>query len=339
MSLRVELSAFLARRSLRLKGKALRALNVSRGDDVRTYQLMQADNAGADARYRAGKFWAKINEDFADLIYAGGLTNLRNQYFNRRFAGPDPCSRSVYAALLWLYYRHVASLDRDGFLGSGEPQEGGQGDQESINGVPMSLDFLQSTEEAYQLRRAYELASRQGSPRVVAELGAGYGRLAYVVRRLLPDCTYVILDLPEALICAKSWLGRVLPGEVVPYEESRALSAFDRETLLRRKLWLLGPHQLEAIAPKSIDAFVNVYSLAEMPRASIENYFRQIDRIVDGVFYTKQRGLEENPDDHDRITAADYPIGPHWRELFRQPATLYHGFFEAAYAIGAKTST
>jgi putative sugar O-methyltransferase len=196
----------------------------------------------------------------------------------------------------------------------------------------MSVDFLRSVEEAYAIVEAWELAGHIGTPRVVVELGAGYGRLAYVARRLFKECTYVILDLPEALLCASSWLERVLPGEVQPYAASRSERHLGREQLCSRPVWTLGAHQIEALEDGAVDAFVNIHSFAEMPRESIDNYFRHIDRLVSGVLFSKQRMLENNVVDQVVVSKATYPVRPHWRELYHRTTSLDAGFFEAAYA-------
>jgi hypothetical protein len=150
---------------------------------------------------------------------------------------------------------------------------------------------------------------------------------------MFPNCTYVVCDLPEALACANSWLGRVLPGEVVPYERSRHLNSLDRSTLMSERCWLLGAHQIEAIAPGAIDGFINIYSFAEMPPAVIAHYFSQIDRITSGVFFTKQCRREENVEDNVVVTEESYPVREDWQPLFNRSTTLYEYFFEAAWSI------
>ena len=335
MSVRAELAKSLDHRQKRLKGRLKRTLNLGGNSaDLARYTQMREDNMRAAESYGPGRFWAEINDEFADFLWAGALPTLRTEYFNRRFAGPDPCSRQVWRALLWVYYQKLQEIDTDGFLKSAsEPWEGGDGDQALIDGRPMSLDFLQSVEEVYRVREAWALADRPGLPRLIVELGAGYGRLANVCRRMLPDCTYVILDLPEALLCSSHWLNRVLPDDCVPYEESRRLTRLSRETLLSRKVWMLAAHQIEAIADRSVDAFVNIYSFAEMPRRAIENYFSQLSRVTEGVLYSKQRKIEKNLVDGIEVTGATYPVQS-WKLLFERTTILYEAFFEAAYAVG-----
>jgi len=328
------LRSALRRRELLVKGKINRLLGRSSGIvEARTYEEMKQANRASSELYQAGEFWERHNRQHANAIWGGGLENLRNEYFNRTFSGPQPESRQVYRALLFMYYKHVKLLDTEGFLEThADPVVGGTTDQEVLFGRPCSLDFLQSVEEAYRIRDGWRAAGRSGAPRVIVELGAGYGRLAYVCRKLLPDCSYVILDLPEALVCSQSWLSRVLGAEAVNYQQTRDVKQFDRGSLEGGKVFFLLPHKIEAIAANAVDAFVNIYSFAEMPPASIANYFRHLDRITDGILYTKQRQLELNEFDDVKVSEESYPVMPHWRPLMRSVSTLYDTFFEATYA-------
>ena len=335
MNVRRAIRKRLNHRLLILQGKLNRLLGTDGfSEDVSTYKLMLQDNVNTSNIYQAGKFWARLNRYHNDIIYGGGLVHLRNQYFNRTFAGPEPESRQVYRALLFLYYKKLIEFDTEGFLKKeSEPLVGGSEDQEIFDDHAVSLDFLQSVEEAYLVRKAWDMAGNTRHPRVIVELGAGYGRLAYVCRKMMPNCTYVILDLPEALTCSASWLSRVLHTDVVPYAKSRTCKDFSREKLLSEKVWILGAHQIEALAEGCADAFVNIYSFAEMPTGSINNYFTHIDKITRGVFYSKQRKLEHNIQDGTSIGKNDYPVKNHWRMLFNQTTTLYENFFESAYAL------
>jgi putative sugar O-methyltransferase len=329
-----ELRGALRRRELLIKGRLNRLLGrgVSK-DDVRVYERMKEENRSSGELYVAGRFWERLNRQHANAIWGGGLANLRNEYFNRTFSGPEPGSRQVYRALLFLYYKHVRQLDVDGFLETNEdPAVGGTFDQETLFGRRCSLDFLQSVEEAYRIRDSWVKAGRVGAPRVIVELGAGYGRLAYVCRKLMPDCSYVILDLPEALICAQSWLRRVLGTDIVPYESTRAATQLGREQLAGGKVFFLLPHKIEQLKQDCADVFVNIYSFAEMPPPAIANYFRHLDRITDGIFYTKQRQFELNEFDGVSVSEESYPVPARWRLLFRSASTLYEHFFEAAYS-------
>jgi putative sugar O-methyltransferase len=328
------LRSALRRRVLVIKGKTNRLLRRgSYKSEVAVYERMKCENDASGPLYRAGEFWARLNRQHAEAIWGGGLRNLRDEYFNRTFSGPEPESRQVYRSLLFLYYKHVKQVDSDGFLETHQdPAVGGTSDQEDFFGMSYSLDFLQSVEEAYRIRDSWTLAGRRGSPRVIVELGAGYGRLAHVCRKMMPECSYLILDLPEALICAQSWLSRVLNNDVIPYEVAGNATDFARESLEAGKVFMLLPHKIEAIRDNAVDVFVNIYSFAEMPVASIANYFQHVNRITDGILYMKQRKMEVNLLDGVSVSEATYPVPKEWKRLFRSTSTLYDKFFEAAYS-------
>ncbi len=333
-SLRVALDAALKRRRERATGRLRKAVRWAQNRDaIGRYQAMCADNDGSASLYQAGAFWKEINADFEDLIWAGSLERVRDAYFTERFSSPEPDSWQTYFHYVTLYYNYLLPRDRLGFLATqSEPEVGGTSRQIMLEGRRVSADFLLSVEDAYAALEAWTATGKAGTPRIIVELGAGYGRLAYVARRLMPDCTYVILDLPEALMCSSSWLSRALPGEVVPYEESRGMRRFGREELASRRVWTLGAHQIEQIDADAADMFVNIRSFAEMPRAAIENYFREIDRIVTGALYSVQRKREDNVVDREVISEATYPIPSHWSRLYyRDFTSIERTFFQAAY--------
>lgn len=334
MSIRKALRRELRRRALILRGR----LGTWTGRDtsspeLQVYQRMRDDLLSAPALYHPGAFWDALNRSHADMIRGGGLTNLRDEYINRTFAGPDPESRQVYRAFLYLYLKQLRGEDDANFLAQHEDTRiGGSVDQELIDSRLVSFDFLQSVDEALKIRRAWTAAGHTGDPELIVELGAGFGRLAYVCRLMFPACTYVILDLPEALICSASWLSRVFPDAVAPYHASRTIGRLSRATLRTRRLWFFTPDRIERIDDGAVDVFCNIYSFAEMPKRSIENYFRQLARITNGVFYTKQRMREVNRGDNVVVARADYPIPADWHLLFEQTSPLYEDFFEAAYS-------
>ena len=65
---------------------------------------------------------------------------------------------------------------------------------------------------------------------------------------------------------------------------------------------------------------------------AITNYFGHVDRLTRGIFYSKQRKLEDNRADGARIGEATYPVRPHWARHLYRTTSLQEGFFESAYA-------
>jgi hypothetical protein len=311
----------------------------------KNYSLMSEDNKGYKPEYQPGKFWQNINKNFADDIYHTDMSKFRDGAINQRYAAPHPTNRQVYRALLNLYYKYLADHGAREFLETHhEPSYGGTENQELYpfpHGAllypfedhrPMSLDFLQSTDEAQRITNAFRNWYAE-SPRVILELGGGYGRLGYVLRKMLPDCIYIAVDLPESLAICGHYLSNVLPNEVFPYHKSRNIPVLDRKKLLEQRVWLLGTEQIESIPDKSVDVFINIYSMSEMQRTTMRNYIFQADRITKHLVYLKQRKEENNKLDDVQITARDYDTMPNWTTIISQDATLYPDFFERIYRI------
>ncbi len=308
------------------------------------YMKMKDQNDSFGDLYKEGKFWAKINENIREIILnTPDMSNFKNSPINRKFAGPDPANRQVYRALLNLYYKEIEKIDTMGFLKQHcEPTFGGNYDQElhpfphgSLlypfeKRWPMSLDFLQSTEEALTIVNNFRKQYNR-LPELIVELGGGYGRLGYVIRKMLPECTYVDVDLPEALVCSHYYLSNVLPGEVVDHKISSATKSFSKDLLKKSKVWTLGSQQIEHIQDNAADVFVNIYSFAEMPKEVINNYLKHAIRITDGLIYIKQRKLENNKIDGVQVLQTDYTMLDSYTKIMHRDTTLYPDFFEALY--------
>ena len=126
---------------------------------------------------------------------------MRDEVFNVRFSGTNPVSFQNYCLAVWLYYQKVREIDTDNFLLIvPEPVVGGSRSQVGVSGRLMSLDFIQSVDTRHRARNAWTSAAAPGASRVIVELGAGYGRLAYrgAPQRLLPECSMSSNLRPEA---------------------------------------------------------------------------------------------------------------------------------------------
>jgi hypothetical protein len=106
------------------------------------------------------------------------------------------------------------------------------------------------------------LAGFAGDERpVVAELGAGFGKLLYFVSRHLDAACFVDVDLPESLCCAAYFLMKSFPD--------RRFLLFGEDDLTRRSfeefdLVLLPSFGISRIPDRSIDLFINENRLGLM---------------------------------------------------------------------------
>ena len=195
----------------------------------------------------------------------------------------------------------------------------------------ISQDLANSVLEFYSIRECF--APPLDARLEICELGAGYGRNAYVFLKAFRNCKYVVVDIPPALYVSQHYLSSVFPERRV--FKFRCFESFEEveDEIEAAEIVFLLPHQAAMLPPKSFDLFINISSLHEMRPEQIAAYFDLIDRLTKGYFYSKQWFVSENPHDGLRIRQDDYPVPAHWRELYSRPARVQTAFFEAMYAI------
>jgi hypothetical protein len=93
------------------------------------------------------------------------------------------------------------------------------------------------------------------------------------------------------------------------------------------------PHQAEMLPAKSVDLFINISSLHEMKIEQIHAYFKLIDKLTKGFFYSKQWWVSHNPADGITITPREYPVPQNWKQLYLRSAKVQSYFFEVMYAL------
>ena len=82
-----------------------------------------------------------------------------------------------------------------------------------IDGRLCNIDTLKYFEVLIGMERAGVLGALRGAAQrpVVLEIGAGWGGFAYQLKRLFPDVTYVIVDLPELFLFSATYLATTFP--------------------------------------------------------------------------------------------------------------------------------
>lgn len=195
----------------------------------------------------------------------------------------------------------------------------------------ISQDILNSILEFYVINEHVNLQS--GSITRVAEIGAGYGRLAFVFLSALP-AKYAIFDIPPALYVAQRYLSEIFPDRrIFKYRDFNDFEEIREEYENSRVAFFL-PHQMELLPPKYFDVFASISSFGEMRHEQINNYFRLIDRLCRGFFYNKQWRDSVNRFDDIRVKSDDYPYFSSWEKIFTRTAPVQNEFFEALYKIG-----
>jgi hypothetical protein len=123
---------------------------------------------------------------------------------------------------------------------------------------------------------------RSSENQVVAELGGGFGGLAFYLLRDHPQVTYIGFDLPEATALASYYIMKSLPEVPIRLYGEVELSP---DVLGTPGLIMMPSFEIVNMPPKSIAVSFNSYSLAEMSPATIRVYVDEITRITHGYFH------------------------------------------------------
>jgi putative sugar O-methyltransferase len=216
--------------------------------------------------------------------------------------------RWLYSFAVRLLWEYARSRDQASVLRLPEPT---LGDPLPVywRGRLISQDLANSALEASAIARAL-----QGRvPSSILEIGAGYGRSAYVLLNLYPTATYTIVDIEPAIRISRSYLSQLFPD---------------------RQISFLSPAQAMELPVRSVALALSISSLQEMTAAQVQGYLSLLDRVAaGGSVYLKQWARWWNPEDRVSQRFDDYPVPPHWRALFKEQSPVQTAFRQAAWAL------
>ena len=144
---------------------------------------------------------------------------------------------------------------------------------------------------------------------------------------------YIVVDVPPALWLAEQYLTGQFPDKkIFKWRQWNSFKEIEKEFNNSDIIFLLS-NQLELLPPKSADMFVNISSLHEMRMDQIKYYFRLIDRLTTGYFYSKQWKVSKIPYENIIIKESDYPIYPNWTKNYSRECAVQVRFFESLFRI------
>jgi putative sugar O-methyltransferase len=235
------------------------------------------------------------------------------------------CKFLTYLLYEYAQKKYSASF----FMGLQEPLEGNP-PVVLVENRPVSQDLINSLLE-------YNSVINSGLDRnglkVILELGAGYGRNAYVFLKALPAVKYIIVDIFPALHISWRYLANQFPGrKIFPFREFDSYEQVKNEFEAADVIFL-SPDQLKLLPPKSVDLFVNISSFQEMIKSQIDYYFQEVERVTRGYLYFKQWKETKIPMDNILIRESDYPVKKEWTKIYSRECEVQTRFFEALYKL------
>lgn len=247
----------------------------------------------------------------------GSAEALADEMEDLRNSGPqvhlfkDTDARLAYklgVSLLWDYTLHT---DHHGILRKIAEPVTGNPLKITRRGRILSQDLAHSVRERNLILDASGLPADSETPIVIGELGAGHGRLAHMFA-MTTNCRYMIFDIAPALLVSQWYIQNLFPDEKIFV--FRSFDNFEEvaEELSQCRFAFFASSQLEKFPENYFNLFINVCSLMEMRVDSINYFFREIERVTRGHFYTKQWLRQNNREDGIVIEKKDYPVPASW---------------------------
>lgn len=166
----------------------------------------------------------------------------------------------------------------------------------------------------------------------VAELGAGYGRLAYVYAEAC-SLTYCIFDIPPALAVSQWYLTRVLGRErIVPYTTRDRIP---EDLLAPGVVAFFTPDQIELFPDGWFDLTQTISTLPEMPRTQSAHYLQMLADKSRSALLLKQWRQWRNELDDVELREDHYQLPGPWRLRQRRPDPIQPAFFNQLWARGS----
>lgn len=161
----------------------------------------------------------------------------------------------------------------------------------------------------------------------IAEVGAGYGRLGYVLMKAT-QCQYLVFDIPPGLHVSQWYLGETFPDKRI-----FRFRHFDRfadivDELSRADIAFFSPNQIEMFPDGYFDITANISSLHELRPDQIDNLLKQIYRVTQRYVYLKQYKEYINPYDGLRLLEDSYSLAPGWKYRYYRDDGVDARFFE-----------
>jgi putative sugar O-methyltransferase len=228
---------------------------------------------------------------------------------------------ALYRLFVALTWERARREDRLGLTERLSEPEVGDPVRLTTRGRAVSQDLANSIIECNYAARSGHV--RDGAR--VAELGAGYGRLAHVFSAAA-RVVYCIFDIPPALAVAQ-WYLRELLGEdrVVrfrPDADAASIEALEPGTVA-----FFTPDQLELFPDGWFDLTQTISTLPEMPERQAEHFLGMLTAKSSGELFLKQWKSWRNDADDIEFSEDRYVPPPGWRTVARRTDPVQPLFF------------
>src|SRR5579863_5302204 len=141
----------------------------------------------------------------------------------------------------------------------------------------------------------------------VAEIGGGFGRMAYYLLRDRPGTRYVDFDLPENIALVSYYLMKALPDrKFLCYGEK----AITRESIAEADVVMLPRFALTSVPAYSVDLTFTSYGMSELSNEQLKHYVKEISRMTKGkLLFMGNRAVSQMVSECVRNQSTSFALG------------------------------
>lgn len=236
--------------------------------------------------------------------------------------------RNGYRLLVDLLWNYLADHDPAGLADRLSEPDLGDPIPIRLDGKLISQDLAASILE-HNVIKSHMPAGGGGKP-VIAEIGAGYGRLGHVFLASEP-CRYMVFDIPPTLFVSQWYLSTQHPDKRV--FAFRRFEKFDevRGEVEQSDICFFTANQLELLPADYIDCFIAIDNLQEMRPEQIARFVDLIADRTRQTVYIKNAKKWTNGVDRVTVGTDDYRLNGSWRTAAEQEDPVWTNYINLVY--------
>jgi|SRR5271170_181728 len=154
----------------------------------------------------------------------------------------------------------------------------------------------------YQHYCACRISSFLDSARpIVAEIGGGFGGMAYYLLRDRPNLTYFDFDVPESIALTSYYLSKAFPQlRIRFFGEPDSISDQAADVVL------MPLSELSSVRAESFDIVFSFHAMSDLSRNASQHYLHIVNRVTRGLFL--YGGNRSAIDAINKTISRDYPL-------------------------------
>jgi hypothetical protein len=282
-------------------------------DAYRNYELTRERVFDMKDRARAAgpadgpsKYWTYELGNFDYMIDASPLVIDKLRHHCHHITGVRPyemhrAAKQDHVESFRAKLEMLAPLGPRELLVPESPILGGFGYQVDVGMV--NVDTMKFFEVALALEKAGVLARLRTVARpIVCEIGPGWGGYAYTFKRLFPDATIILADLPELFLFSATYLMTAFPSaRAMFWGDADAADALGSST--PPDFLFVSDAEIAEVKPPRLDATINMVSFQEMRADQVRGYVNWAADRHSGVLYSLNR--DRSPYNDELVSVRD----------------------------------